>query len=252
MKKREKLPSIDLNADVGEGLPNDEALMSYISSANICCGFHAGSRQIMQQTIGLCLQYNVSIGAHPGYPDRINFGRKEQELSPAQIMDLIGEQLMLMQEDCKAVGAIMYHMKPHGALYNQSARNPHLAAAIAEALFSFNPQLILFGLSGSCSISEAQKRGLRTASEFFADRAYTDEGCLTPRNIPGALIEDSEKSVVQVINFIENQKVQTLSGQWIPVVAETICLHGDGAHALSFARKIHQSITAIGVRIQSV
>ena len=252
MKKHDKLVSIDLNADVGEGLPNDEALMPYISSANICCGFHAGSRQIMQQTIGLCLQYYVSIGAHPGYPDRVNFGRKEQELSPAQIMDLIGEQLMLMQEDCKAVGAIMCHIKPHGALYNQSARNPQIAAAIAEALFCFNPQLVLYGLSGSCSIAEAQKRGLRTASEVFADRTYTLDGSLTPREIFGALIKDTEKAVEQVRKIIEIQQVQTLSGHWIPMVAETICLHGDGTHALSFARKIHQSITAGGIRIQSV
>ncbi len=252
IKQTGKRTSIDLNADLGEGLSNDAALMPFISSANISCGFHAGNREIMLHSIGLCLQNKVAIGAHPGYADRENFGRVEKDLTNEELFDLITRQLTVFKQGCATLNTGMQHIKPHGALYNQSARDIRIATAIAAAVYAFDPSLVLFGMSGSHSISEARKAGLKTASEVFADRTYAEDGSLTSRKLKGALIEDTETALTQVKGFIERQQVQTLSGKWIPVVAETICLHGDAAHAVSFARKINQSISAGGIRIQSI
>src|SRR5947208_2136153 len=167
----------DLNCDMGEGIGNDEAIMQYITSANIACGYHAGDVETMRQTIVLAKKYNVAIGAHPSFPDRENFGRKEMSLSPPEIYQLVKEQIELLQQIASEYDdAVMDHVKPHGALYNMAARDSEIARAVAQAVYDHNSSLILFGLSGSLSITEAQALGLTVKSEVFADRTYQDNG----------------------------------------------------------------------------
>jgi UPF0271 protein len=195
--------TIDVNCDMGEGIGNDEAIMPFISSANIACGYHAGDEKIMWQTIELAKRYNVSVGAHPSFLDKENFGRKEINLSPEEIYELVTQQLLLFNEIAISADANMYHVKPHGALYNMSARETTIARAIATAVKDFDHNLILFGLSGSHSINEAKAIGLKIAPEVFADRTYQDDGTLTPRSQSNALIEDADKAVQQVLQMIK-------------------------------------------------
>lgn len=243
---------IDLNADVGEGLPTDADLMPFISSANIACGYHSGDAGTIRRTIDLCLKYDVAVGAHPSFADRENFGRTEIQMPLLEIRELVYEQLHLMQKICTEMGVNLHHVKPHGALYNMSARDQHIAYAIAEAVKAFNPSLILFGLSGSHSVAEGVMAGLETAAEVFADRTYQPDGSLTPRNQPNALISSDEDAALQAEMLVMQQKVQATDGTVIPMMAETICLHGDGPHAVSFARKLHHLFTARGFRIQAI
>ena len=244
--------SIDINCDLGEGTGNDAAIMPYISSANIACGYHAGSKKIMQETVGHCLMHNVSIGAHPSYPDKENFGRTEMSLSTEQVYELIIDQLKIISEVVSEKGAKLRHVKPHGALYNMSARNISLAKTIARAVKDFDNELVLFGLSGSHSIHEAKSIGLTTASEVFADRTYQDDGMLTPRSQPEALIENVHNAVQQAIHFIKDGLVKTISGKEILLVADTICLHGDGKNAVQFAKAISEALRREDIIISKV
>ena len=233
---------IDLNCDMGEGAGNDEALMPLISSANIACGYHAGDEAIIRQCIRLAIRHGVRIGAHPSFADRENFGRKEFQLPHEEIYSLIREQLTVMRTIVEEEGSNLRHVKPHGALYNMAARDPLLAATIASAIKQFDEQLILYGLSGSHLIWEAQRLGLRTMSEVFADRAYNDDGSLVSRSEPGALIESTERSIHQVQEMMTRNRVTTITGKTIPITAETVCLHGDGSHALEFATALRQAL----------
>ena len=237
--------SIDLNCDLGEGFPNDELLYPYISSANIACGYHTGDSETMWQTVETAIKHKVLIGAHPSFFDKKNFGRTEMNLDPQEIYDLVSQQLIILDEIASGLGAKLNHVKPHGALYNMSARDAVLSNTIAKAVKDFDSNLILFGLSGSHSISEAKAIGLQTASEVFADRTYQDDGSLTSRSQSNALIEETDKAVQQVLQMIKEGTVTTVSGKIIPIVAETICIHGDGKHAVEFAKAIH---TAIRIR----
>jgi 5-oxoprolinase (ATP-hydrolysing) subunit A len=231
--------SIDINCDMGEGTGNDEALMPFITSANIACGFHAGDEETARRTIQLAKQFGVNIGVHPSFYDRENFGRTEMKTTPAEVYDLITKQLFLFQKIAGAADAAVHHVKPHGALYNMAARDADLARAVAQAVKDFNASLILFGLSGSVSISEAKAVGLKTWSEVFADRTYQDNGSLTPRSQAGALIEDEEKAVEQVLQMVQKGTVITVSGNEIPIAAETVCIHGDGKNAVAFAKRLY-------------
>lgn len=246
------MKSIDLNCDLGEELTTDEQIIPLISSANIACGYHAGDEDTMKRTIELCLQHNVNIGAHPSWPDRINFGRTEMNKSATEIKELIIEQLQLIDKIAKPLGATVAHVKPHGGLYNQSAKEATIAEAIADAVYSFNPQLILFGLSGSLSITIANQKGLSTANEVFADRTYTDEGRLTARSQPNALIESIDESVEQALMMVQQEKVKTISGKFISVTADTICLHGDGKHAVEFCKAIVENLKANNIDIKAL
>ena len=228
----------DINADVGEGIGNDALLIPYIHEANIACGYHAGDIQTMNDTIELCIKHGVKIGAHPSYQDKENFGRTEMQLEEEELYDLIIQQLLILSEIASVNGQSLNHVKPHGALYNQSAKDPAIAKTISRAVKDFNEQLILFGLSGSHSITEAEKLGLKTANEVFADRTYQDDGSLTPRSRPGALIEERDIVVLQADQMINEGMVTTVSGKKIPVKADTICIHGDGKHAVEFAKAI--------------
>ena len=243
--------TIDINCDLGEGMPNDAALMPYISSANIACGFHAGDEETMRRTIALAIEHGVAIGAHPGFPDKENFGRIELEFPEEDIVSIVSEQIYIMLDLVFAMGGKLQHVKPHGALYNMSAKDSTLANAIANAIKDIDENLILFGLSGSKSIEAADLIGLRTANEVFADRTYTKEGMLTPRQQSDALIKDTIAMEHQVLQMIHKQEVTSLQGITIPLKADTICIHGDGEHAITFAKQLHQLLHNHHITLQS-
>jgi 5-oxoprolinase (ATP-hydrolysing) subunit A len=242
--------SVDINCDLGEGCPNDAELMKYISSANIACGFHAGDKETMRQTVDLAIENSVAIGAHPSFPDRDNFGRTNMSLPPDELFTIVSEQILALKAVCDEKGARLHHVKPHGALYNQAARDRTLASAIAEAVKEIDETLVLFGLAGSVSISEAQASGLQTASEVFADRTYQSDGSLTPRSQPNALIEDDEQAIAQALGFVNTGSVQATTGEIVSVRCDTICIHGDGSHAVSFAKKIREAFNNKGIGIK--
>ena len=229
---------IPINCDLGEGMPDDAAIIPYINEANIACGFHAGDSLTMRTTIAHCLSHQIKIGAHPSYLDRENFGRTVVTLSPTEIYQLVQKQVHILQKIAAESGAKLNHVKPHGALYNESAKNKIVAQAIAKAVFDLDPNLILFGLSQSHSITQAIKIGLRVANETFADRAYVEDGSLMPRSQIGAVHEEVNQVILQVID-IRNGFVKTSLGQKIALTSDTICIHGDGPNALAFAKKIH-------------
>ena len=234
---------------MGEGIGNDELIMPFISSANIACGYHAGDEKTMEKTIELCIKYDVAIGAHPSFLDRENFGRIDMELPLEEIYDLLTQQLFILNEVADSFDRKIGHVKPHGALYNLSVENPGVARIIALAVREFDAGLILVGLSGSPSITEAEAMGLRTASEVFADRTYQEDGSLTPRSEPGALIENTDHAVQQALQMIKEGTVTTMTGEVIPVVAETICVHGDGKHAVEFVKQIQEGLKKENIRI---
>lgn len=244
--------TVDINCDMGEGAGNDELIMPFISSANISCGYHAGDENVMKQTIELALENNVAIGAHPSFFDKENFGRTEIHLSPREIYDLIILQLRTINEIIKTKNAKLHHVKPHGALYNMSARDRVIANAIANAVKDFDDDLILFGLSGSHSIKEAERLNLKTASEVFADRTYQDNGTLTSRSQPSALIETVERSVAQVLQMIKQKKVTAVNGKTISIIADTICIHGDGKNAVEFAKAIYQALKENNIAVKAI
>jgi UPF0271 protein len=243
---------IDLNCDMGEGLSNDALLMPFISSANIACGAHAGDESVMKKTVELALLNKVSIGAHPGFSDRRNFGRTEMLLPLEEVYDLVAQQIHSLQKIAAQQGTKLHHVKPHGALYNMAAKNAELANAIANATYDTDPGLILYGLSGSHLIYEADKLGLKTASEVFADRTYSDDGSLTPRSQPNAMIETTKASIQQVLQMIQNKTVTSINHKKVSIKAETICLHGDGEHAVDFAKQISFTLQKNGVDIKSI
>jgi len=233
------MDKIDFNCDMGEGIGTDALIMPFISSASIACGYHAGDPTEMYQAVSLAVKYNVSVGAHVSYFDKENFGRIEMNLPEAEVYELIQQQLIVLKEITDIFNLPLTHVKPHGALYNQSAKDNSLARTIATAIKDFDENLVLFGLSRSYSIREAESIGLKASNEVFADRTYQDDGSLTPRSQPRALIEDAEAAVMQVVQIIREGTVQTVSGKIIPIVGETICIHGDGKHAVEFAKSIH-------------
>lgn len=229
---------IDLNADLGEGCDNDEMLLTLVSSANIACGWHAGDANTMRQSVRWAIANQVAIGAHPSFPDRENFGRSAMQLPPEEIISGVLYQLGALDAIVRAEGGRMVHVKPHGALYNQAAKDPLLADAICSAIHSFNPQLILFGLAGSELIRAAARAGLSAVEEVFADRAYNADGSLVNRSLPGAMVEDEAQAIAQTMSLVRDKQVTAIDGSIVKVNAQTVCLHGDGAHALEFARQI--------------
>lgn len=240
---------IDLNADLGEGCGNDSALMPLITSTNIACGFHAGDAQTMRESVRLALAHGVAIGAHPSFPDRENFGRTAMQLPPDTIYAQTLYQIGALAAIVHAEGGTMTHVKPHGMLYNQAAKQPPLADAIARAVQSLNPGLILVGLAGSEMIRAGERYGLATREEVFADRGYLADGSLVPRSEPGALIDDDDEAVSRTLEMVLNGRVQSRDGVWATVNAQTVCLHGDGAHALAFARRLREAFLARNIDV---
>ncbi|HET9506053.1 MAG TPA: 5-oxoprolinase subunit PxpA [Hymenobacter sp.] len=246
--------TIDLNCDMGESfgawtLGHDAALMPYLTSANIACGFHAGDPAVMRQTVRLALQHGVAIGVHPGLPDLVGFGRRNMDISADEAFEMTVYQLGALHAVARAEGGVLHHLKPHGALYNMAATNAALAQAIAEAVYKVQPELVLYGLAGSELTKAGERIGLRTAHEVFADRTYQANGTLTPRRQPDALITSAEAAIAQVLRMVQEGRVRTQQGSEIAIKANTICLHGDGAHALEFAQQLSQALRAAGVTL---
>jgi 5-oxoprolinase (ATP-hydrolysing) subunit A len=239
----------DINCDMGEGIGNDAQLMPFISSANIACGYHAGDAAVMQQTVQLAIRHGVAVGAHPSYNDRANFGRLPVNLPANEVYDIVCRQIKTLAAVCNSNNAPLHHVKPHGALYNTAAKDLPTAQAIALAVKDCSPGLILYGLPGTFMQQAAKEAGVTFWGEAFADRSYQPDGTLTPRQQPGALINNTSDAVAQALQLVQAKAVNTLTGQVIPVDAATICIHGDGEHALEFAQAIHAAFGKAGIII---
>jgi 5-oxoprolinase (ATP-hydrolysing) subunit A len=238
---------VDLNCDLGEGAGQDAALMPFITSANIACGAHAGNLETMIETVELATKHRVMIGAHPGYFDLENFGRVERTITPQEAGRLV---LMQVEQLFEVAGGKLRHVKLHGALYNQVSREPHLAEGVVSDLARMWPDLILYALAGSHLARAASARGLRVAEEAFADRTYQPDGSLTPRSQPDAMIADADTVATQALSMVQRGVVRTTAGTEVPITAETICLHGDGPHAVAFADRLRKEFAAAGVAVK--
>jgi len=245
------MKTVDLNCDLGEGVGNDELIMPYISSANIACGYHAGDEKTMRQTVELCKKYSVAVGAHPSYLDRENFGRTDMLLHPGEIYEMIVKQINSLEKIAAAADVPVHHVKPHGALYNMAARDKGLAPFVALAILDTNSKYLLYGLSGSYLVKEGKTLGLKIVNEVFGDRTYKDDGSLTSRTKPGALIENADAAIAQVLQMVKEGTVTSVTGKKVPIIAETICLHGDGEHAVEFARAINQALKENNIEIKA-
>lgn len=248
---------IDINCDMGESfgnykLGNDAEILKYVTSANIACGFHAGDPATMRKTVRLALENNVGIGVHPGLQDLIGFGRRNMDISPEEAYDLVVYQIGALSAFVKAEGGKIQHVKAHGALYNMAAKNKDLSEGIAKAVYDVDPDLILFGLANGELVKAGERIGLRTASEVFADRTYQEDGSLTSRRQADSMIEDDDEAVQQVIRMAKEQKVMTRQNVDIDIVSDTVCIHGDGPHALTFAKKIRSTLEQSGIEVRKI
>jgi UPF0271 protein len=254
--------ALDLNGDVGEGCGDDAGLIPLLTSANIACGGHAGNAETMRVTVRLASRAGVAIGAHPGHADRANFGRVERPLTPASVRRLVAEQLGALLGVVRNSGAVVAHVKPHGALYHQLAREAALAEAFCDAVALLDRMrgdrggrrgrpLLLFGPAGSALERAAEPAGLRFVAEAFADRGYRGDGSLVPRGEPGALLSDEEEAVAQALALARDGRVRAVDGSAVAVRAETLCLHGDTPHALAFARRLRSEFEAAGVALRA-
>ncbi|MFC7370149.1 LamB/YcsF family protein [Fictibacillus iocasae] len=247
---------VDINCDLGESfgqyvLGCDDDIMNHITSANIACGFHAGDYATMRRTVALAADKGVKMGAHPGLPDLQGFGRRNMALLKGEAFELTLYQLGALEAFTRAQGVKLSHVKPHGALYNMAAVSEQLSEEIARAVHAFDPELLLYGLSGSELTKAGERVGLTVSHEVFADRTYQEDGTLTPRSQDGSLITDDTAAVRQVIQMIKQGTVTTLTGKVIPIQADTICIHGDADHALLFARKLREALIKEEVAITS-
>jgi UPF0271 protein len=247
---------IDLNGDVGESfgayeIGHDAALIPILTSANIACGFHAGDPGVMRATVALAREHGVAIGAHPGFPDLVGFGRREMAATPREVEDFVAYQIGALAAIAAAQGARLAHVKPHGALYNMAARDANLADAIARAIAAVDASLRLFALPGSKSLAAAQRHGLRGVSEAFADRAYRGDGSLVPRSETGAVIDDEDTVVKRAVAIAREHMVIAADGTRVPLAVETICVHGDTPGAAVLAARIRNALGDAGIQVRA-
>ena len=247
---------IDLNGDVGESfgayeIGHDAALIPILTSANIACGFHAGDPGVMRATVALARQHGTAVGAHPGFPDLVGFGRREMNATPREVEDLVAYQIGALAAIAAAQGVRLTHVKPHGALYNMAARDLDLADAIARAIAAVDPSLALFGLPGSQSLEAAQRHKVRAVSEAFADRAYRRDGSLVPRNQPGAVIDDEQIVVTRAVAIARDRVVIAADGTRVPLDVQTICVHGDTPGAAVLASRIRKALNDAGIQVRA-
>ena len=245
---------IDLNCDLGESfgaytIGRDADVLPLITSASIACGWHAGDPVIMEKTVRLAKENGISAGAHPGFPDLMGFGRRNMTLSAAETRAYILYQLGALDAFCKAAGTPLHHVKPHGALYNMAAKDPSLAAAVCDAVKSYNPNLIILAQESGHLYKEAVKAGLPAAAEVFADRAYEEDGSLVSRSKPGSMITDPEEALQRVLGMVKDHKVTAITGKTIELKADSVCIHGDNEHAVEFAAKIRKTLADNGIEI---
>jgi 5-oxoprolinase (ATP-hydrolysing) subunit A len=241
---------IDLNADLGESIGDDEGIIPSVSSANIACGFHAGNPAIMRTTVQLAKHHGVAVGAHPSFRDVEGFGRREMQLEAAELEALVAYQIRALAEIASDEGLRLNHVKPHGALYNMAARDAGMADAVAQAVRTVDASLVLFGLSGSELIAAGERAGLRVASEVFADRGYHPDGSLAPRGTPGAVLTDMAEVARRAVGMATRQAVTAGDGTSVPVRADTICIHGDTPAAAALARAVRQALVAAGIEVR--
>jgi 5-oxoprolinase (ATP-hydrolysing) subunit A len=243
---------LDLNADVGEGDPGaDKALLQLVTSANVACGLHAGDAHTMRATVVLAVNQGVAVGAHPGYDDRENFGRRPMQLAEAGIKDLLFNQLGALDAIARSEGAILRHVKPHGALYNQAETDGTLADAIIVAVRAFDPKLRLIGRAGSALADAAAAVGHPFTPEAFADRRYRADGSLLPRSQTGAVLTDPEEVARQVLSLVTRGEVVASDGSHLPIAFETLCLHGDTPGSAALAARIRLELSALGVGVSA-
>ena len=248
---------IDLNCDMGESfgpwkMGVDEAIMPFISSANIACGFHAGDPDIMRQTVACALRHGVALGAHPGFPDLAGFGRRDMNVSADEARNFALYQIGALAAFARAQGNRLTHVKAHGALYNQAAKDEALATALAAAVKEFDPSLVFVGLANSELVRAGERMGLRTASEVFADRTYQPDGSLTSRKRPNAMVKDPEEAARRVTRMVTEGKVTAEDGSDLSLRADTVCIHGDSPHALEFAQNIRRKLEEAAIKICSL
>lgn len=247
---------VDLNCDLGESfgaytMGMDEAVIPHVTSVNVACGYHAGDPLTMEKTVALAARYGVAVGAHPGFPDLLGFGRRPMTVTPAEAGAYVKYQMGALMAFAKGQGLKLQHVKPHGALYNMAARDKQLARAIAEAIASVDSGIYLMGLAGSVMLSEAEKAGLPVISEVFADRAYNDDGSLVNRKLPGAVIHDADEAAARAVKMARDNKVVSINGKTIDIRADSICVHGDNEAAIELVKKIRASLAAEGISVRN-
>lgn len=248
---------IDLNCDLGESFGNytlgmDAEVIPYVSSVNVACGYHAGDPCVMEKTIRLAAEAGVGIGAHPGLPDLMGFGRRMMKISPAEARAYMLYQLGALGAFCKAKGVKMAHVKPHGALYNMAVKDAALAEAVVGAIRDYDDSLILLALANSGMTKAAERMGLAYANEVFADRAYEPDGTLVARTKPGAMIEDEDQAIARVIRMVKEGKVTAIDGSEVTIQADSVCVHGDGAKALLFVKKIREALLQENIDVKGL
>jgi UPF0271 protein len=245
---------VDLNTDVGESfgarrIGDDEPIFRYVTSANVACGFHAGDPNVIAATVKAAASHKVAVGAHPSYPDTAGFGRQTIDVPADELRNILIYQIGAVDALARSLGVTLVHVKPHGALYNDAAKNAALAAAVAGAVASYDKNLILVGLAGSHSLAAAKAAGLRVAAEAFCDRVYEPDGSLQSRAHPGALIEDPRQAAAQAVDIVVNGHVTASTGKQIDVRAQTLCVHGDTPNAVEVASAIRKALAGAGVEI---
>ena len=249
------MKKVDLNCDLGESfgaykIGLDGEVIPYISSANIACGFHASDPVVMAHTVAMAKEHGCSVGAHPGFPDLMGFGRRQMQITPEEAKDYIIYQVGALAAFCRSQGIRLHHVKPHGALYNMAAVDDSLARAVCEGIYVVDPELVLLGLAGSELLKAAEDTGLRYASEVFADRAYNEDGTLVSRKLPGAVIRDEALAVQRVLRMVNEQKVTSITGKDITIRPDSICVHGDNQKALQFVQKIRDALIKEKIEIK--
>jgi 5-oxoprolinase (ATP-hydrolysing) subunit A len=245
---------VDINCDMGESfgaytIGADDEVLPNVTSANIACGFHGGDPTVMRRTVEAAKRHGVAVGAHPSLPDLAGFGRRVMQVTPQEVYDLIIYQVGALLGVTRALGAELRHVKPHGALYNMAAAQPPLADAIARAVHDVDPRLVLYGLAGSHSLTAAERVGLATASEVFADRNYLHDGSLVPRSRPDAMVHDVDEAVRRAVRMVRDGVVMDVEGEEIPIRADTICVHGDGPNAAEIARRLREGLIGSGIEV---
>lgn len=248
---------VDLNSDLGESFGNykiglDEEVIKYVTSVNVACGWHAGDPLVMEKTIKIAKENEVAVGAHPGFPDLMGFGRRNLLLSPSEMKNYIKYQLGALMAFGKSQGKKIQHVKPHGAMYNMAAKDLKLAVAIAEAIYEVDKDIILLGLANSELIKAGERVGLKVANEVFADRAYNADGTLVSRSKEGAVIHDADVAIARVIRMIKERKVKAITGEDVEINAQSICVHGDNPEAVEFVKRIKTKLQEEGIEVTSM
>lgn len=248
------MKTVDLNSDLGESfgayrIGMDGDVLAYISSANVACGFHAGDPLVMDKTIAAAKEAGVAVGAHPGFPDLMGFGRRNMVCTAKEVKAYVQYQVGALAAFAAAHGMKLQHCKPHGAMYNMAAKDPDMAQAIADAVAEVDGNMILLALAGSAMLEAGKRAGLKTASEVFADRAYRQDGTLVPRSAPGAVIHDTEEAIARTVRMVKQGRVTAVTGEEVEIRADSICVHGDNPSAVEFVKAIHKKLEDEGIRI---